>query len=119
MRTPVRRNARERGAAALEFAMVLPALVLVLVCVLGAGTVGLSQLRAYEAARSAAREAARGEPRKDVIETAHRSAGKDAAVDVAVDGSYTLVTVKITLPDSLKFLKESVSASARARTEGQ
>lgn len=55
----------DRGTATAEFAVVLPALVLLIVVLVGAAGIGFAQLRAFDAARSAAREIAqanRGPP---------------------------------------------------------
>lgn len=98
--------------------MVLPAIVLVVLIAAGAGAVGLTQLRAYEAARAGARESARGEPVRDVKATAEKKAGKTSRATIAQVGEYTRVTVEIPLPTSLHFIRSSVSASADARTEG-
>lgn len=108
----------ERGAATAEFAMILPALVLLVAFIAGAGTIGLTQLRAHDAARAAAREAARGEPQADVLREARERAGSGAGVSVRTEGGYTVVAVDVELPESLHLIRTSVRASATARTEG-
>lgn len=107
----------DRGTATAEFAVVLPALVLLIVVLVGAAGIGFSQLRAFDAARSAAREIARGEPRAAVVDEAKKHAGKAATVRVGTDGGYAKVTVTIRLPEAIFFLDE-VEAAATARTEG-
>ncbi|WP_035282229.1 TadE family protein [Brevibacterium album] len=111
-------GSRDEGAAAAEFAMVMPALVLVIGLVVGAGTVGSAQLRAQDAARGAAREAARGEPRSEVLSEARKRAGEGARVTIAEEGRYAEVTVEVPLPESLAPVLESVRARATARREG-
>lgn len=107
----------DEGAAAAEFAAVMPAVVLLIVVLAGAAAIGLTQLRAHEAARSAARELARGEPESAVVEEAHKHAGKHSRIAIGSDGGYSTVTVSITLPAAIVILDE-VAAKATARTEG-
>lgn len=119
-RVTVRRSPRfcaDRGAATAEFAMVMPALILVIVVVLGAAAIGLGQLRAYEAARAGAREAARGEDTAQVEKSARHKAGKGSSVGVKQNGEYTVVQVSVPLPHSLHFVRKAVRAEAEARTE--
>ncbi|UVI37029.1 TadE family protein [Brevibacterium spongiae] len=105
------------GTATAEFAVVLPAIVLLVVVLTGAAAIGFSQLRAFDAARSAAREIARGEPQAAVIAEARKHAGDSSRVTVRADGGYSVVTVAIALPDAIFFLDE-VDADATARYEG-
>ncbi|HLS33723.1 MAG TPA: TadE family protein [Brevibacterium sp.] len=113
-----RTGARDEGAAAAEFAMVMPALVLLIGIVVGAGAVGATQLRAMDAARGAAREVARGETRGAVVEEARKRAGDAAQVLIDEEGGYAEITVEVPLPDALAPVVESVSAHATARMEG-
>lgn len=113
-----RRLRRDAGAATAEFAMVLPAFVLVVLLVAGAGSVGLAQLHAYDAARAGAREAARGEDRRAIEKEAKERAGDGSAVDVHRKDEYSTVTVRVPVPESLHFLVDHVEAEATARTEG-
>ncbi|WP_019158753.1 TadE family type IV pilus minor pilin [Brevibacterium senegalense] len=108
----------DEGAAAAEFAMVMPALVLIIGIVVGAGAIGATQLRAMDAARAAAREIARGEVQTEVIAQARKTAGDAARVTIEDDDGYAEVTVEVPLPDSLAPVLESVTASATARREG-
>ncbi len=98
--------------------MVLPALVLLLALFAGAATVGMTQLRAYDAARAAAREAARGEPQHSVISEAEKRAGPGSKVTIRTDGGYTEVAVVISLPRPVSMVQKQVASSATARTEG-
>lgn len=107
----------DEGTATAEFAVVLPAVVLLLVVLTGAAAIGFSQLRAFDAARSAAREIARGEPQAAVIAEAKKHAGSSANVAVRADGGYSVVTVTIRLPAAIFFL-DTVDANATARYEG-
>jgi len=63
---PARRRvvaaARERGAVTAEFAVALPAVVLLLAFLLAGGAAGLTQLRLEEAVRAGARAAIRPAP---------------------------------------------------------
>lgn len=98
--------------------MVMPALLLIIGIVVGAGAVGATQLRAMDAARAAAREIARGEVSSEVIEEARKTAGPEARVTIADDDAYAEVTVEIPLPDAVAPVLESVTATATARREG-
>lgn len=98
--------------------MVMPALVLVIGLVAGAGAVGATQLRAMDAARAAAREVARGEAQTEVIAEARKVAGQTARVTIEDDDRYAEVTVEVPLPVALAPVLESVSARATARREG-
>ena len=109
----------ERGTVTAEFAVVLPALVLVLILVVGAGVIEIAQVRVYEAARAGAREAARGEPSQDIEKAAKRKAGPGSTVTVSQGGGYAKVHVKTTLPKALHPVMKEVEASAEARTEGE
>lgn len=108
---------RDAGTATAEFAVVMPAIVLLIVVLAGAAAVGFSQLRAFDAARSAAREIARGEPQAAVVTEAKKHAGQASEVLVRSEGGYSTVTVTIELPAAIIFLNE-VEAAATARTEG-
>lgn len=108
---------RDAGTATAEFAVVMPAIVLLVVLLTGAAAVGFSQLRAFDAARSAAREIARGEPQAAVVAEAKKHAGHASSVTVRADGGYSVVTVTIRLPAAIFFL-DTVDAAATARYEG-
>jgi Flp pilus assembly protein TadG len=60
--TGLRRSVRERGTVTAEFATVVPAVILVLVCCLGAVHLAGQRLRLQDAAADAARILARGDP---------------------------------------------------------
>lgn len=108
---------KDCGAVTAEFAMIMPAIVLVILMVIGVGTLGLAQLRSYEAARAGAREAARGEPTAEVRRTAESKAGPGSAVTIGKDGEYTVVTVTVPTPKTMRKLIPRVQAVQRARTE--
>lgn len=110
-------HGRDAGTATAEFAVVLPAIVLLIVVLAGAAAIGLSQLRTFDAARSAAREIARGEAEAAVIAEAQKHAGESSTVAVRADGGYSVVTVTIRLPAAIFFL-DTVAADATARYEG-
>ncbi|GAA1536225.1 TadE family protein [Brevibacterium picturae] len=112
-----RKQHRDAGTATAEFAVVMPAIVLLIIVLTGAAAVGFSQLRAFDAARSAAREIARGEPQAAVVTEAKKHAGHASDVRVRSEGGYSTVTVTIELPAAIIVLNE-VEAAATARTEG-
>lgn len=108
---------KDCGAVTAEFAMIMPAIVLVILMVIGVGTLGLAHLRSYEAARAGAREAARGEPTAEVRRSAESKAGPGSAVTIGKDGEYTVVTVTVPTPKTMRKLIPRVQAVQRARTE--
>jgi Flp pilus assembly protein TadG len=61
-----RNNARDRGAAAVEFALLLPVLLLILFMIIDAGRALNAQITLTEAAREGARLAALGQPNSTV-----------------------------------------------------
>jgi len=92
-RGAVVRRSHDRGAVAVESALALLALLVVLLvgawCLLAL----LGQLGVGEAARAAARVAARGEPDPAVVAEARRLVA-GSAVDVRRDGDHVVVVVE-------------------------
>lgn len=82
-----------RGAVTAEFAVALPAVVLLLAMVLAGSAAGVTQLRFEEAARAGARALARGESAADVDRIVRRLAGESAGSAVTSDGDWSSVTV--------------------------
>jgi TadE-like protein. len=76
------RGTRERGMATAEFAVVLPAVVLVLALSLGALGLAWDQIRCVDAARAGARAASRGDSAEAVILVAGRAAPSGAEVSI-------------------------------------
>lgn len=76
-----------------EFAVVLPAVVLVLALSLGALGLAWDQIRCVDAARSGARAASRGDSPGAVILVASHAAPSDAMVSVATSGDIVRVSV--------------------------
>ncbi|BDV31363.1 TadE family type IV pilus minor pilin [Microbacterium terricola] len=102
-----RRLGDDRGSVVAEFAVALPAVVLVLA--LGAGALAASgrQVRMQDAAADAARLAARGESDARV-----RAAAPGAATVISTEGD--LVCVRLTAPGPLPGLTLSASSCALA-----
>jgi len=113
-----RSPAPEAGSAAAETALVLPAVVLLLACLLGCGTAVTAQVRCLDAARSAARLAARGESGVTVRAAAVAAAPAGSRISVAAGQSTVRVvvsaTVRLPLPGRPGV---DVSASATAPRE--
>lgn len=82
MSTGTRRR-RDAGSVTAEFALLLPAVVVLLALALGAVRIVVTQVQCVDAARAAARVAARGES-LEVVERVARAAGPAGAV-VRVD----------------------------------
>ena len=88
-----RSGSRQRGMVTAEFAVVLPAVVLVLALSVGALGLALDQIRCVDAARSGARAAARGDSSEAVILVASRVAPADALISVETTGDVVRVSV--------------------------
>jgi hypothetical protein len=83
----------ERGMATAEFAVVLPAIVLVLALSLGALGLAWDQIRCVDAARAGARAASRGDSPGAVLLVAGRAAPAGATVSMATSGDFVRVSV--------------------------
>ncbi|MET4640165.1 TadE family type IV pilus minor pilin [Mycetocola sp. 2940] len=81
---------QERGSAAAEFAVAIPAAVLVLGCCLGAIQVASQQVRLTDAAADAARTLARGDPLGVATERVHRI-DASAALNTTTAGDFVCV----------------------------
>ena len=88
--------AASRGTVTAEFAVAIPAVIVLLGVLLSAVAAGVSQLRAEEAARAAARSLARGGGADGAGQEVSRIAGPEAAHTVEAAGA--IVTVRVTLP---------------------
>lgn len=108
----------DSGSVSAEFALALPAVVLMLGLLLGLGMHGAAQISLEEGARAAARELARGESQDQAVRTAVRISGEDVDVAFGADGGYARVT--LSRPVRLMGLVElstQQTAEAHARTE--
>lgn len=93
MSAPRPRFQWERGMVTAEFAVVLPAVVLVLALSLGAIGLAWDQIRCVDAARAGARAASRGDSPGAVVLVASRAAPSDAVVSVGTSGDLVRVSV--------------------------
>jgi hypothetical protein len=84
---------RQRGMVTAEFAVVLPAVVLVLALSLGALGLAWDQIRCVDAASSGVRAASRGDSPGAVILVAGRAAPPGAVVSVGTSGDIVSVSV--------------------------
>ncbi|WP_432443839.1 TadE family type IV pilus minor pilin [Paenarthrobacter nitroguajacolicus] len=102
-----------------EFAVALPAVVLLLAFLLAGGAAGITQLRLEEAVRAGARASARGETTVSVQGTVRRLAGEGATSSLTDDGGWLTVTASSPVGGALGPLipwQLTASASARAET---
>jgi hypothetical protein len=76
-----------------EFAIVLPAVVLVLALSLGALGLALDQVRCVDAARAGARAASRGDSDSAVMMVVRRAAPSGAFVSMSTSGDLVQVSV--------------------------
>ena len=101
-----------------EFAVALPAVVLLLGLLLAGSAAGLTQLRLEEAARAGARALARGEDSAAVSGIVRRLAGDSALAAVASDGVWLSVTVSGNVGGAMgPLVPWTLSAKAWARSE--
>lgn len=84
---------RQRGSVTAEFAICLPAVLLVVLLVLAVAGVSLAQLRCADAARAGARAAALGQEDGAITQIVTQRAGEDAWVEV--QRSEEWVTVRV------------------------
>jgi Flp pilus assembly protein TadG len=82
-----------RGAVTAEFAVALPAVLLLLALLLSGAVAGVTQLRLQEAAYAGARALARGEDPAAVEVIVRTMAGASATASVTADGEWLSVTV--------------------------
>lgn len=109
---------RFSGAVTAEFAVALPAVLLLLALLLAGSAAGVTQLRLEEAARAGARSLARGEDAAAVKVIVRRLAGDAAASVVDSDGEWLSVTVSGRVSGSVgALLPWTLSARAWARGE--
>lgn len=107
-----------RGAVTAEFAVALPAVILLLALLLGGSAAGVMQIRLEEAARAGARALARGDSTADLDGIVRRLAGQTAGSAVAADGEWIGVTVSGRVPGTVgSLLPWTLSARAWARRE--
>jgi Flp pilus assembly protein TadG len=107
------RSLGERGAVAAEFAVALPALVLVVLLCAGMLGAGARQVRLQDATADAARLAARGESDERAV-AAVAAAGGSAAIETRGD----LVCVTATAPIPLPLPLAPLSATSCALAGG-
>lgn len=93
--------AADRGAVTAEFAVALPAIVLVLAAGLTGIAAGVTQLRLEEAARAAAREVMRAD-NSAAQAAASRLAGPSAQLVLSAEGPW--ITVEVRSPLSFPLL---------------
>jgi hypothetical protein len=82
-----------RGAVTAEFAVALPAVLLLLAMLLAGSAAGLTQLRLEEAARAGARALARGEDPGAVEGIVRQVAGSSVSAAISADGEWLSVIV--------------------------
>lgn len=112
------RGETERGAVTAEFAVALPAVVLLLAFLLAGGAAGITQLRLEEAVRAGARASARGETTGSVEGIVKRLAGDGVSATLTDDGEWLTVTASSPVAGALgPLVPWTLKASASARAE--
>lgn len=89
-------SASLRGSVTAEFALAVPAVIVLLGILLSAGSAAMCQVRVEGAARAAARVIARGDGPEAVAQEIARVAGTGARHDV--NSTEGVVTVRVTAP---------------------
>jgi hypothetical protein len=107
-----------RGAVTAEFAVALPAVLLLLAMLLAGSAAGITQLRLEDAARAGARALARGEDPAAVNGIVRKLAGPSASSDVVPGGEWMSVTVSDRAAGPLgRMVPWTLTARAEARSE--
>ena len=101
-----------------EFAVALPAVLLLLALLLAGSAAGITQLRLEEAARAGARALARGDGDAAVEDIVRRLAGSSASAAVATEGEWLSVTVTGRVGGPVgSLIPWALTAKASARSE--
>ncbi|HEY6797413.1 MAG TPA: TadE family type IV pilus minor pilin [Kineosporiaceae bacterium] len=111
------RGRRDAGSVTAEFAIALPAVMLVLALGLGSLQAALVQLRCVDAARAAARFAARGESDQASLAEARRLGPPGGRVEVAALGDHVRVRVAAVVPLPLGPAVTVAAAAVAAREQ--
>ena len=108
----------ERGTVTAEFAVALPAVLLLLALLFAGSAAGITQLRLEEAARAGARALARGDGDAAVEDIVRRLAGNSASAAVATEGEWLSVTVTGRVGGPVgSLIPWALTAKASARSE--
>ncbi|WP_251039926.1 TadE family type IV pilus minor pilin [Arthrobacter sp. ISL-72] len=111
-------SGKDRGAVTAEFAVALPAVLLLLALLLAGSAAGITQLRLEEAARAGARALARGEDAGAVDGIVRQLAGASASSSVVAEGEWLSVTVFARVSGPVgSIVPWTLSARALARSE--
>jgi TadE-like protein len=106
------------GAVTAEFAVTLPAVLLLLAVLLAGSAAGVTQLRLEEAARAGARALARGEGAGAVEGIVRQLAGPSVSATVTAEGDWLRVAVSGRVPGPVgSMIPWTLSARALARSE--
>jgi hypothetical protein len=107
-----------RGAVTAEFAVALPAVLLLLALLLAGSAAGITQLRLEEAARAGARALARGEDAGAVEGIVRQLAGGSASSSIMGEDGWLSVTVSGRVSGPVgSIIPWTLSARALARSE--
>lgn len=116
--TGSRGQGKARGAVTAEFAVALPAVLLLLAMLLAGSAAGITQLRLEDAARAGARALARGEDPDAVDGIVRKLAGPSASSAVVPGGEWMSVTVSDRAAGPLgRMVPWTLTARAEARSE--
>ena len=111
-------HGNSRGAVTAEFAVALPAVLLLLAMLLAGSAAGITQLRLEDAARAGARALARGEDPAAVSGIVRKLAGPSASSAVVPGGEWMSVTVSDRAAGPLgRMVPWTLTARAEARSE--
>lgn len=108
----------DAGSVTAEFALGLPAVIMVLLLAVSLGMHGAAQVSLQDGARAAARELARGETIDTAEATALQRAGDGVAVQISTEGEYSVVRLSRPVQVlGMIQLDTEHTAEAAARTE--
>lgn len=103
------------GAVTAEFAVALPAIVLIVGIAINIAAVGIQQIRLQESAAVAARQLARGEDTSHINSAVTTMAGAEVSVSTSTSGQWASVELSRPAPGPLGWLNISqLTADAQA-----
>lgn len=112
------RPGSERGSVTAEFALALPAVILVLLLVISLAMHGAARVALEDGARAAARELARGASTSEAEQAARSAAGDTVTMRSTSEAEYTVVELRQPVNImGLVELQTEHSARASVRTE--
>lgn len=107
-----------RGSVTAEFAVILPAVVLVIAMLVNVMAIGMHQSRLHQAAAVAARQLARGETHGSIQTTVTDMTSAKTRVAVSLSGQWATVDLTSPMPGPLGLIP-TIELTAKAKAPNQ